>query len=395
MRLATRDALWALRAAQVCTVLCVADAFSSKRGWSCLSAATTIMNPRASFPSAAQSWGDFTATATSQGVEGWVVVEQPLVMTEGASSNESPPSRDISDAEVNEYFASSSSSDSPDDICGPHQDCCGGSVCSGAYTSCVKRLGKGGFQHPRGQVCCSTQKYFQCATCKNVAHSGCWVRTAKGSFVLPLALTPFHCYTCDCNIAKENQLLPVALPIDKTKESVISNSTAESGSAQTSADKRIFMSEAELRKYCKERYWECRSSAPNRMYYICKGSKGGCDVNFKASCDVTFKARKSEADDTWFVENMPTCHSCSSATPEVLSSLVTLKDHLSEALVKEIERLGVSKSFRSKQIQNHLLSTEKLLVDTKLIHNIVYRVRQKLFGHDGDMIHLLEQQKVA
>ena len=92
---------------------------------------------------------------------------------------------------------------------------------------------------------------------------------------------------------------------------------------------------------------------------------------------------------------MPTCHSCSSATPQVLTSLVTLKDNLSEALVKEIERLGVTKSFRSKQIQHHIFEQEHVLVDTKLIHNIVYRVRQKLFGQQGDMIYLLEQQKVA
>jgi hypothetical protein len=314
------------------------------------------------------------------------------------SSTPSPPTRDISNDELKGFFGPSSS-DSADDLCGPHQHCCGGAVCNGAYTSCVKRLGKGGLQHQRGQVCRSTQIFFQCATCHNVAHSGCWVRTAKGSFVLPSALMPFNCYTCDC---KKDQLLP-SVACEKTKESVQSSanpcishihpseSTAEPCIAQTSENKRIFMSEAELRKYCKERYWKCWNSAQTRIYYQCKGRKKG-----KGGCDVNYKAKKCpDTDDTWFVENMPTCHSCSSATPQVLTSLVTLKDHLSEALVKEIERLGVSKSFRSKQIQHHLLHEEKLLVDTKLIHNIVYRVRQKLFGHQGDMIHLLEQQKVA
>jgi hypothetical protein len=77
--------------------------------------------------------------------------------------------------------------------------------------------------------------------------------------------------------------------------------------------------------------------------------------------------------------------------------MVTMKDNLSEAAVKEIERLGITKSFRSKQIQHHLLHQDNgkgVLVDTKLIHNIVYRVRQKLFGHQADMIYLLDQQKV-
>ena len=316
----------------------------------------------------------------------------------GASASEdSSPTRVLSDAEVQAFFQHTSS-DSADDLCGPHGNCCGGAVCNGVYTSCVKRLGKGGFQHARGQVCRSKHKYFQCASCQNVAHLGCWVRTAKGFFVLPSALMPFHCYTCEC---KKDQQQPLALPgvaDENKKESVISpedpcishvhssENTAEPCNAQPSENKRIFMSEKELRKYCKEHYWKCWNSAKTRIYYRCK----------RATCDVTFHAKKCpDADDTWFVPNMPTCHSCSSATPQVLTSLVTLKDNLSEALVKEIERLGVTKSFRSKQIQHHIFEQEKVLVDTKLIHNIVYRVRQKLFGQEGDMIYLLEQQKVA
>ena len=124
---------------------------------------------------------------------------------------------------------------------------------------------------------------------------------------------------------------------------------------------RIFMSESELRKHFKTCNWHVWNSTETRLYYRCKGQ----------TCNVKFKAKKN-SDATWVVSNMPTCHSCSApATPQALTSLVTVKDHLSEALVKEIERLGVTKSFRSKQIQNHLLSQDRLLVDTKLIHNIV------------------------
>jgi hypothetical protein len=112
------------------------------------------------------------------------------------------------------------------------------------------------------------------------------------------------------------------------------------------------------------------------------------------TCAVKFKAKKAD-DDTWTISNAPKCHSCSAPELPQLTSLVTLKDNLSEALIQEVERLGVTRSFRSKQIQHHVFQQERVLIDTKLIHNIVYRVRQKLFGHQADMIYLLEQQKVA
>ena len=183
-------------------------------------------------------------------------------------------------------------------------------------------------------------------------------------------------------VANENPANPADLCIPHSLET-----TAHPSTAQPSANKRIFSSEKDVRKHCKDHYWQCWNSAVTRLYYRCMGKK----------CEVKFTAKKStDNDDTWFVENMPTCHSCSaSATPQVASSLLTLKDHLSEAHVKEIEHLGMSKSFRSKQIQSHLLHHDKVLVDTKLIHNIVYRVRQKMFGHNADMLYLLEQQKVA
>lgn len=282
-------------------------------------------------------------------------------------------------------------------LCGPHDKCCGGGVRDGVYTPCAKRLGKPGCQHKRGEVCRSKHTFFKCATCQSVVHSGCWVQTAKGLFVLPSTSVPFHCFVCD--LIKGLPFDPATvLAKENPKDSVISHdghvgqaSAVEDtalGKPQTSENKRVFMSESELRKYCKERDWYCWNSTQTRIYYRCKCWK-------KAGCDVKFKAKKCTEDDTWFIDDMPTSHSCSSAPPQALTSLVTLKDNLSAELVKEIERLGVSKSFRSRQIQNHLLHEQQVLVDTKLIHNIVYRVRQKLFGHQGDMIYLLEQQKVA
>ena len=318
----------------------------------------------------------------------------------GSSDGSGSPPK-ISEEDLNKFFVQSSES-SDDDLCGPHQDCCGGAVCEGVYTTCVKRLGKGGYQHPRGKVCLSLHKYFQCATCQNVAHLGCWVRTAKGSFMLPSALTQFHCFTCASKKDQQPAVQAVssagtAQPsseVSTEQQSSMCTDALTSSTVQPSLVKetertRTFMSESDLRKHFKQSYWQVSHSTETRIYYKCM---------IKSGCNVTFSAKKGSDDDTWRISNMPTSHSCStSATPQVDTSMVTMKDNLSEAVVKEIERLGVTKSFRSKQIQHHLLNQDNgkgVLVDTKLIHNIVYRVRQKLFGHQADMIYLLEQQNV-
>ena len=315
----------------------------------------------------------------------------------GSSDGSGSPPK-ISEAELKGYFVPSSES-SDDDLCGPHQDCCGGAVCDGVYTTCVKRVGKVGFQHPRGQVCLSLRKHFQCATCQNVAHHGCWVRTAKGSFMLPSALTQFHCFTC---ASKKDQqpavssagTAPPSSEVSTKQQSSMCTDAFTSSTVQPSLVKETerthtFMSKSDLKKQLKASNWQVHHSTDTRIYYKCM---------IKSGCDVTFNAKKCSDDDTWCISNMPTSHSCSaSATPQFATSMVTLKDNLSEAVVKEIERLGVTKSFRSKQIQHHLLHQDNgkgVLVDTKLIHNIVYRVRKKLFGHQADMIYLLEQQKV-
>ena len=268
------------------------------------------------------------------------------------------------------------SSDSDDDLCGPHQDCCGGSYSNGVFNTCVKRLGKrGGFQHARGQVCLSQHKYIQCATCQNVAHVGCWVPTGKGLYMLPSSGMTFHCNTC----ARKDQQPATLLQ----SPSVAQGTTKDQGTTKEST-LRTFCSEFELRKHFKACNWGVSHSTDTRIYYHCLGR----------TCAVKFKAKKWP-DDSWTISNAPTCHSCSAPALPNLTSLVTLKDNLSEALIQEVERLGVTRSFRSKQIQHHVLQQESVLIDTKLIHNIVYRVRQKLFGHQADMIYLLEQQKVA
>jgi hypothetical protein len=318
----------------------------------------------------------------------------------GSSDGSGSPPK-ISEADLKNFFVQSSES-SDDDLCGPHQDCCGGALREGVYTTCVKRLGKGGYQHPRGQVCLSLHKHFQCATCQNVAHHGCWVRTAKGSFMLPSSLTQFHCFTCASKkdqhpavqaVSSAGTAQPPSSEVSTEQSSLctdaLTSCTVQPSLVQETERTRTFMSESDLRRHFKKCNWQVSHSTETRIYYKCMVTGG---------CNVTFSAKKGSDNDTWRISNMPTSHSCSAfATPQVNTSMVTMKDNLSEAAVKEIERLGITKSFRSKQIQHHLLHQDNgkgVLVDTKLIHNIVYRVRQKLFGHQADMIYLLDQQKV-
>ncbi len=91
---------------------------------------------------------------------------------------------------------SESESESEPDLCGPHLFCCGGTVVNDVYAKCEKRLGKQGSQHLRGQVCFSMHKYYKCASCKSVVHSGCGVMTASGKYLIPNEARPFQCRDC-------------------------------------------------------------------------------------------------------------------------------------------------------------------------------------------------------
>ena len=204
------------------------------------------------------------------------------------ASDDSPPH--ISEEQLKSYFvapgaasdfvAPGAASDSSDDLCGPHQDCCGGSVLKGSYTSCVKRLGKGGYQHPRAQVCLALHKYFQCATCKNVVHSGCWVRTAKGSFMLPSALTAFHCFAC---ASKPPVVAVPVITVMSTNDSKQNQEPVVADTSTTSSnytERTSFMSQQDMRKHFKARNWRCLNSTASRIYYCCRSKK--CDVKFTA-----------------------------------------------------------------------------------------------------------------
>lgn len=116
---------------------------------------------------------------------------------ESHSGSSSVPALSVQD--VKKFLNSSSESESEPDVCGPHINCCGGTVVNDVYAPCAKRLGKPGLQHTRGQVCCSMHKHFKCASCKSVVHSGCVVKTASGSYLIPNEARSFQC--CACEVA--------------------------------------------------------------------------------------------------------------------------------------------------------------------------------------------------
>ena len=151
---------------------------------------------------------------------------------------------------------------------------------------------------------------------------------------------------------------------------------------------RMIMSESELRKHFKGLNWGVRSSQGGTISFHC------C----VHTCDEEFKARKvAGTDDAWTISKQPPQHACGAAKPlfPCTTALITLKCNLTEEVAKEIERLGSSNAFTSKEIQNHILHATQTLVDTTLIHNIAYRAKQKVLGHNGDIGYLLEQQQVA
>ena len=110
---------------------------------------------------------------------------------------------DLSVQDVKKFMAKGSSSESESesesepDMCGPHVICCGGTFVNGVYARCERRLGKPGLQHKRGIVCFSMHKYYKCASCKSVVHSGCGVMTASGKYLIPNEARPFQCDACE------------------------------------------------------------------------------------------------------------------------------------------------------------------------------------------------------
>jgi hypothetical protein len=289
------------------------------------------------------------------------------------------------------------SSESPPPPCGPHLNCFGGTLLNGSYAKCERRIGSRQDSHKRNVVCLSSHTFFRCATCPNVVHDGCWVPNAGGkSFTRPSTLVSFTCTECHSQCTRGSSAQPSA---PSTDTDAASSAKPSAPSADTDAGRGeasiptvvSFMSRIAMKKLMRESDWKVRSSTGNRKYFECKLNK--CDVKFKALQMVS-----EEHDSDWIIKGMPSHHSCGgdSKKSQLETGLHTHKISLPESVVKKIEELGASGIFTSTQIQQQVcFSHDSLLVDTKLIQNISTRVRQKLFGHRGDLINLLEQQKVG
>jgi hypothetical protein len=143
------------------------------------------------------------------------------------------------------------------------------------------------------------------------------------------------------------------------------------------------MTRGDLMKQMQLFNWTVRSSTTTRIYFQCKFKE--CDVEIRAH--ATLHAQ-------WSLDMAHTTHPCGGGVKNsIFNGMYSFKNSLPESVVNEIENLS---TLTSPQIQKHLLSKDPLmLVDTRLIQNMTYRIKQKVFGSQGDIVHLLEQQQVA
>jgi hypothetical protein len=291
--------------------------------------------------------------------------------------------------------------------CGPHKDCCGGffNHLDKSFTHCRKRLGFP-FQHARGIVCLSKHSFYKCSSCNNVLHKECWLQKADGNCVLVQKDQTFQCLKCEMQKDTDQVVQRAArvytLMLTVMQGTKIDSSEANDAGAtkedlehdQHEADKKTIsnselmhfenMTRKLLMKEITQHNWKVRSSVGPRIYFHC--ALGTCDVQIKARA-------LDEHQEKWSLDGAHTNHPCGGGVVNrVFNGMYTFKDSLPEAVVKEIENLS---TLTSKQIQRHLLSKDSsMLVDTGLIQNMTYRIKQKMFGTQGDVAHLLEQQQV-
>ena len=180
------------------------------------------------------------------------------------------------------FFASSPSSSpspppttnrSPALQCGPltHMNCCGGSIESGSFQPCRKRVRVGDKLHNRGEVCLCAH-HEKCASCTNVAHQGCVVMQANGSILHANCAVPWKCSACQTQAANA--------------ASAFASLAVLSGCADVKDQKQdvdayhTYMTKSEVLKILRASHWRCRSTQHGRMYFECLSST--CNVKFSA-----------------------------------------------------------------------------------------------------------------
>ena len=257
-----------------------------------------------------------------------------------------------------------------------HTQCCGVEfdLKKSSWIQCEKRSTFASKVHKRGVICVSARditKVTKCASCSNLAHAYCLILQVTGAVRQASPLESWTCNSCQ----KQNQSLDASIA---KKEPV-------------SSAYHTLQTKEEIVKQLSDANWKCRSShtKDGRMYFHC--ALGTCNVKISA---------KNQSDDTeggeWAIKNLPSSHACGggSGTKPVFSVART-QNILSSAVFQDIQRLACSACFKSDAIQKFIRTTHSVNVHVKLIANIGYRARQKLFGGSGDLEELLKQQKVA
>ena len=273
--------------------------------------------------------------------------------------------------------------------CEPHThiQCCGveKDYRSNAWVPCEKRATFASKIHSRGVICVGAldvTKVTKCASCRNYAHANCLILQANGIVSQATRHAPWTCTTCQKTAADEKQAADA-----------ISSATGQQHKPEQDVPiLHTFMSKSELSRLLKDDKWGCRSSGNGKMYMHC-GLKT-CQIKFSAKnlCDDT----SADGDDAeWAIQGLPASHLCCGDNSKAVSSLVRTQAVLSDKVFKDIQRLACSHCFRSNEIQNFIRRTEGVHVHTKLIANIGYRAREKLFGGNGDLEQLYKQQKVS
>lgn len=300
------------------------------------------------------------------------------VLTPGDVLKSRSTSPDRAAVHASMIVAASSLNQEPALRCDPttHTPCCGVELDAktNSWIPCQKRSTFASKVHSRGVICVSARditKVAKCAKCPNYAHVDCFILQAIGGVRQASCDQSWTCNAC---------------------QQLSRNASAETGKKEaecSSVTYHTLLTKSEILKQLSDANWKCRSSQDGRMYFECL--LGTCNFKFSA---------KNQSDDTsaeggeWAIKNLPATHACGGSLKHV-SSVVRMQNVLSTEVFRDIQRLACSACFKSNAIQKFIRAQHNVLVHVKLIANIGYRAREKLFGGSGDLEQLIKQQKVA
>jgi hypothetical protein len=257
-----------------------------------------------------------------------------------------------------------------------HTQCCGVELDTknNCWIPCQKRCTFASKVHSRGVICVSARDIFKvakCAKCPTYAHVDCFILQTSGGVRQASCDQPWTCHCC---------------------QKVSLDASADSEKKETESSAVVYhtlQSKPEIMKQMSDANWKCRSSQDGRMYFEC--ALGTCNVKISAKNQ---SADTSETGGEWALKNLPAAHACGCPV-KAFSSVARMQNVLPTEVFRDIQRLACSACFKSNTIQKFIKSQHNVLVHVKLIANIGYRAREKLFGGCGDVEQLLRQQEVS